>query len=73
MPSNELTEDEKARVIAVAQQFVIPIAQEYEMDSEQHVAALMKAFQAGVKFAVKEMEENGYGGSQSTDDQSRPS
>ena len=54
---DELSDREKDKLIKEALKWVEPIAVKYELDNELGRAALIEAFQAGIKFIYKETKE----------------
>jgi len=66
----DLTDEEKERFIQAASQYIIPIAAKYELDDTNGRAALIEAFQAGVKFFYEQTKQRSHHGGtpQSQDD-----
>lgn len=54
---NDLTDDEKKRLAAVATEQIMPIAARYELDNELGISALIEAFQMGIKFIIHAEKE----------------
>lgn len=57
MTNNELTDDEKKRLVEAAMTILAPVAAEYELDTVTGRAALYKAFQLGIVFAHAEVRK----------------
>jgi hypothetical protein len=55
--SNELSDDEKKKVAETSRPLILPIAQKYELDYPLGMEALFEAFQTGVQFAIRKIEE----------------
>ena len=53
----ELSDREKAKLVKEAMKWLGPIAAKYELDYEIGQAALLEAFQAGIKLAVPQHRE----------------
>lgn len=54
---NELSDQEKAKLVKEAAKWLEPIAEKYELDNELGHGALLEAFQAGIKFVVQQQKE----------------
>jgi hypothetical protein len=54
MSNNELSDEEKKRLVQMAMHTLEPVAQKYELDTQTGRMALYEAFQLGIKFAAGE-------------------
>lgn len=55
--SDELTEEEKAKFVEAAEEYINPIADKYELTDTNGKMALIEAFQAGIKFFYEEQKK----------------